>query len=41
MKALEVASTAETVQWDAKWEAVGVILDHDPPLYLAGGLRDH
>ncbi len=40
MKALEAASEAETEQWDAKWEAVGVILDHDPPLYLAGGFRD-
>lgn len=39
MKALEAASLAETTQWDAKWEAVGTILDHDPPLYLAGGFR--
>jgi len=24
--------------WDQFWEAVGSVIDHDPPLYLAGGV---
>ncbi len=33
------SSNAEGMRaWDRKYEAVGAILDHDPPLYLAGGV---
>ncbi|MDB4927692.1 MAG: hypothetical protein JWM10_176 [Myxococcaceae bacterium] len=39
LKALEAASAAESEQWDAKWEAVGAIVDHEPPLFLSGGFR--
>src|SRR5690349_25073245 len=31
------ARTEETEGWDARYEALGDILDSDPPLYLAGG----
>lgn len=29
----------ETEGWDEMYEALGRILDHEPPLYLAGGFR--
>lgn len=31
------ARTAETAGWDDRYEALGEILDGDPPYYLAGG----
>lgn len=39
LNALEAARSGEADQWDAKWEAVDAILSHDPPLYLAAGLK--
>ncbi len=39
LSALESARSGEAEQWDAKWEAVDAILAHDPPLYLAAGLK--
>lgn len=34
---MAAAKHRESGGFDAYWEAVGEILDHDPPLYLAGG----
>lgn len=31
------ARSKESSGFDAYWEAVGAVIDHDPPLYLAGG----
>lgn len=39
LQALDAARSGEADQWDAKWEAVDAILSHDPPLYLAAGLK--
>lgn len=35
---LREASRAEARDWDRRYEAIGRILTHDPPLYLAGGM---
>lgn len=39
LNALEAARSGESERWDEKWEAVDAILSHDPPLYLAAGLK--
>ncbi|MFI5288454.1 MAG: hypothetical protein ACHQ17_02330 [Polyangia bacterium] len=36
---LRQAAGNESGDWDAKWEAVGDIVQHEPPLYLAGGFK--
>jgi hypothetical protein len=38
LDALEDAKREGAGAFDRQWEAVGAILEHDPPLYLAGGL---
>lgn len=38
LAALEAASRSGAQAFDRKYEAVGAILEHEPPLYLAGGL---
>ncbi len=35
---LEECNRSGTLSWDRKYEAVGAILQHNPPLYLAGGV---
>ncbi len=37
-KALEGAKNEGAHAFDAKYEAIGDIIEHDPPLYLAGGM---
>ena len=37
LAAMQAAKHRESGGFDGYWEAVGTILDHDPPLYLAGG----
>lgn len=36
-KVVADATRNDARAWDAKYEAVGLIADHSPPLYLAGG----
>ncbi len=36
-KKLSQATSAEAQDWDARYESIATILDHQPPLYLAGG----
>ncbi|GAC1542173.1 MAG: hypothetical protein NVS3B10_06630 [Polyangiales bacterium] len=38
LAALQASSLEGHHAWDRKYESVGAILQHDPPLYLAGGL---
>jgi hypothetical protein len=33
-------ATDETAKWDKRYEVLGRIIDHVPPLYLAGGYSD-
>jgi hypothetical protein len=35
---LQTSSIGEADAWDRKYETVGQIIAHDPPLYLAGGM---
>ncbi len=37
LTAMHAAKAHESSGFDAYWEAVGAVIDHDPPLYLAGG----
>ncbi len=39
-KTVERARHAGAADWDALWEAVGAIVEHDPPLYELGGYRN-
>jgi len=39
LESLARAQARETRDWDALYETLGSILDHDPPLYLAGGFK--
>jgi len=38
LKTLEAAASEGQRAWDLKYETVGQIVEHDPPLFLAGGL---
>jgi hypothetical protein len=38
-KAIAAASAKESADYDRLWEAVAEVVEHDPPLYLAGGYR--
>ena len=37
---VERARHAGAVDWDALWEAVGAIVEHEPPLYSVGGYKN-
>ena len=38
LKTLEAAASEGQRAWDLKYETVGQIVEHDPPLFLAGGM---
>ena len=38
LKTLEAAASEGQRAWDLKYETIGRILEHDPPLFLAGGM---
>ncbi len=39
-KVVDRARHAGAVDWDVLWEAVGVIVEHEPPLYELGGYKN-
>ena len=37
---VEHAKRKEAFDWDALWEAVGHVIEHEPPLYTVGGYKN-